>query len=88
MLRRVAGSCISVPRKKPAAARHSDQHFLEVVGATWRQPLDLQPLDLQRLAPPRIGSADHFIDKAAVAIEIGKLGVASQQQSLLKASLR
>ena len=62
-------------QEEPAAAGDGDQHFLEVVGATRRQRLELRPLDLQRLAPARIGAADHLVDKAAIGVEIGKVAL-------------
>src|SRR5690242_1981884 len=74
-------------QKEPTAAGDDDQLLLVVVSPSRRQWLELGPLDLQRLAAARIGLADHFIDEAAIGIEIGEVAAATQQQSLPKRSL-
>jgi hypothetical protein len=67
-----------VAQKEAATAGNGDQLFLEVVGAPRRQRLQLGPLDLQQLAPARIGATNDLIDKAAIFIEVGKVAAAAQ----------
>ena len=66
-----------VPQKESAAAGHSDQLVLEVVGAPRRQRLQFGPLDLQEFAPAGIRPTDDLIDKTAVFIEISKIAGAA-----------
>ncbi len=77
-----------VPQKESAAAGHSDQLVLEVVGAPRRQRLELEPLDLQQLAAAGIGATDDLIDKAAVFIEISKIAAARSKSAWPRARLR